>query len=64
MKAGDAVTLLHCPAHPEAIGSVGTVVAHHTDLGGFGADVVEVEYEAKGQSHVMPFAPGNLAGGA
>jgi len=60
MREGDRVILRHCPAHPEAVGSIGTVVAFHEDLGGFGADVIEVEYEARGATHRKPFAPENL----
>ena len=62
MKTGDRVTLLFCPEHPEAVGSMGTVVAVHRNLGGFLADVMEVRYEAVGETHVMPFALGNLRG--
>jgi len=60
MKKGDRVILRYCPAHAEAVGSIGTVVAHHENLGGFGADVIEVAYEARGARQVMPFARENL----
>jgi len=60
MKKGDRVILRHCPAHPEAVGTTGVVVAFHEDLGGFGADVIEVAYEARGARQVMPFAPENV----
>ena len=60
MKPGDRVRILWCPAHAEAVGTIGTVVAFHRDLGGFGADVVEVAYEAGGRTVVTPLAPENV----
>ena len=60
MNPGDRVRIRWCPAHPEAVGSVGTVVAHYRNLGGFGADVVEVRYEAGGKTVVTPLAPENV----
>jgi len=60
VNPGDRVRIRWCPAHPAAVGSIGTVVAFHRDLGGYGADVVEVAYEAGGRRQVMPFAPENV----
>jgi len=60
MREGDRVRILWCPANAEAVGSIGVVVAYHENLGGFGADVVEVRYETGGKMRVMPFAPENL----